>query len=111
MAPLLELRNIGKRFGRVEALVDVSLHVEAGEVLGLLGDNRAGKSTLIKVMSGVHRPDRGELRTVEAPNPLWPVPGVGLGWAEAIIAIALPRVDTDRRRRSGARGASRPVAT
>ena len=60
-APLLELRGIGKRFGQVEALADVSLHVDAGEVLGLLGDNGAGKSTLIKVMSGVYRPDRGEL--------------------------------------------------
>jgi simple sugar transport system ATP-binding protein len=62
MSALLELEHVGKRFGRVEALLDVSLSVSAGEVLGLLGDNGAGKSTLIKVMSGVYRPDRGVLR-------------------------------------------------
>ena len=62
MNPLLELEHVGKRFGSVEALRDVSLAVGAGEVLGLLGDNGAGKSTLIKVMSGVYRPDHGVLR-------------------------------------------------
>jgi simple sugar transport system ATP-binding protein len=61
-APLLELDGVAKRFGHVDALLDVSLDVRPGEVLGLLGDNGAGKSTLIKLMSGVHRPDRGDLR-------------------------------------------------
>ncbi|MCW2701210.1 MAG: Monosaccharide transporter ATP-binding protein family [Blastococcus sp.] len=59
--PLLELRGVGKSFGPVIALDDISTSVRAGEVTCVLGDNGAGKSTLIKVLSGVHRPDRGEL--------------------------------------------------
>ena len=59
--PLLELRQVDKYFGSVNALQDVSLQVNAGEVTCVLGDNGAGKSTLIKILSGVHRPDRGEL--------------------------------------------------
>jgi simple sugar transport system ATP-binding protein len=57
----LEARGIGKRFGRVDALLDVSLRVGPAEVVGLLGDNGAGKSTLIKVITGVYPPDRGQL--------------------------------------------------
>jgi simple sugar transport system ATP-binding protein len=60
-SPRLELRHISKSFGGVRVLHDVSLRVEAGEVLGLLGDNGAGKSTLIKIITGVHRPDEGEI--------------------------------------------------
>lgn len=58
---LLEVRGVGKRFGRVEALVHVDLRVRHREVVGLLGDNGAGKSTLIKIITGVYPPDRGEL--------------------------------------------------
>jgi simple sugar transport system ATP-binding protein len=57
--PILELRDVSKRFGNVVALDGVSIAVQSGEVLCLLGDNGAGKSTLIKVLSGVHRPDEG----------------------------------------------------
>jgi simple sugar transport system ATP-binding protein len=59
--PLLEAHEIGKRFGSVRAIDDVSLTLHAGEVLCLLGDNGAGKSTLIKVLSGVHAPSEGTL--------------------------------------------------
>ncbi len=59
--PVVELRNIVKRFGSVEALSGVSMTVKRGEVLGLLGDNGAGKSTLIKTLAGVHDPDEGEI--------------------------------------------------
>jgi len=57
---LLETRKVGKIFGSVIALRDVSMRVNAGEVTCVLGDNGAGKSTLIKILSGVHRPDSGE---------------------------------------------------
>jgi simple sugar transport system ATP-binding protein len=61
MTTLLEVRGIGKYFGNVIALNDVSTVVNAGQVTCVLGDNGAGKSTLIKILSGVHRHDEGEL--------------------------------------------------
>ncbi len=61
MAPLVELRNVYKYFGGLCAINDVSLRVGRGEVIGLVGDNAAGKSSLMKIVSGVHRPDRGQL--------------------------------------------------
>ncbi|MGB3909917.1 MAG: ATP-binding cassette domain-containing protein [Pseudolysinimonas sp.] len=61
MTPTLAITNATKRFGAVLALDDVSLQVNAGEILALLGDNGAGKSTLIKCISGVHRLDTGSI--------------------------------------------------
>ena len=60
-APLLEARGISKYFGHVVALEDISMDVRPGEVMCLLGDNGAGKSSLIKTFSGVHQPDKGTL--------------------------------------------------
>jgi len=57
----LSLRNVSKRFGAVRALDDVSLDVRGGEIHGLLGQNGCGKSTLVKVLSGFHAPDAGEV--------------------------------------------------
>ncbi|SCB36383.1 ATP-binding cassette domain-containing protein [Rhizobium hainanense] len=57
--PILELRSVNKSFGPIEALQDISLTVNAGEVLCLLGDNGAGKSTLIKTLAGVYKPTSG----------------------------------------------------
>jgi simple sugar transport system ATP-binding protein len=61
-APLLEVENVSKYFGNVIALKDVSTTVDAGQVTCVLGDNGAGKSTFIKILSGVHKADEGELR-------------------------------------------------
>jgi simple sugar transport system ATP-binding protein len=61
MTALLEVRGMGKYFGNVIALKDISTVVNAGEVTCVLGDNGAGKSTLIKILSGVHQPDEGAL--------------------------------------------------
>jgi simple sugar transport system ATP-binding protein len=58
--PLLEVRQLTKRYGNVLALRDVSMVVRPGEVTCVLGDNGAGKSTLIKLLSGVSQPDHGE---------------------------------------------------
>ena len=62
MAHLLEAENISKYYGNVVALNDVSASVNAGEVTCILGDNGAGKSSFIKILSGVHRHDAGRLR-------------------------------------------------
>jgi D-xylose transport system ATP-binding protein len=56
---LLALRGVSKRFAAVQALVDVELEIRAGEVVALVGDNAAGKSTLVKVISGVGPADKG----------------------------------------------------
>src|ERR671938_2141550 len=60
-APLLEVRNVSKYFGNVVALKAITVGVGAHEVTCVLGDNGAGKSTFIKILSGVHRHDEGEL--------------------------------------------------
>ncbi len=59
MGQILQLKNISKTFGEVQALHDVDFEVGANEIVGLLGDNGAGKSTLIKIITGYHQPDPG----------------------------------------------------
>src|SRR6266849_8365683 len=58
-APLIEMADVGKLYGSIRALQGISLRVGAGEVTCVLGDNGAGKSSLIKIMSGVHQHDEG----------------------------------------------------
>jgi simple sugar transport system ATP-binding protein len=65
--PLLEVRNLSKNFGPVQALADLSMTVHAGEVVALAGDNGAGKTTLIKAISGVYQPSSGEILLKGAP--------------------------------------------
>jgi simple sugar transport system ATP-binding protein len=57
----LELRNVSKSFGEVQALRNVNFKLGQNEVVGLLGDNGAGKSTMIKIMTGYYPPTSGEL--------------------------------------------------
>ena len=59
--PIIEMRRINKSFGAVRALVDVDLHLMPGEILGLVGDNSAGKSTLMKILTGAYHRDSGEI--------------------------------------------------
>ena len=61
-APLVELRNIRVSFGGVVAVDDVTVDLNAGEVVGLVGGNGAGKSTLMRVLSGAHQGEAGEIR-------------------------------------------------
>lgn len=58
---LLEVREVSKSFPGVQALQEVSLTLEAGEVLAVLGENGAGKSTLMKILAGVQEPDSGQI--------------------------------------------------
>ncbi|MEY4536476.1 MAG: hypothetical protein RL171_627, partial [Pseudomonadota bacterium] len=61
-APLvMQARNIVKRYGQVTALDGVDFELRAGEILAVIGDNGAGKSSLIKVLSGAVTPDSGEM--------------------------------------------------
>ncbi len=59
--PILTARGLSKRYGRVVALDNADLDLYPGEVLGLIGDNGAGKSSLIKAISGAIKPDKGEI--------------------------------------------------
>jgi D-xylose transport system ATP-binding protein len=59
--PALQLKQISKAFGAVQALSNVDFEVYPGEVVGLVGDNGAGKSTLVKTIAGVNIPDSGEI--------------------------------------------------
>jgi simple sugar transport system ATP-binding protein len=71
---VLELRGISKGFGAIQALSDVSLAIDAGEVVGLMGDNGAGKSTLVKIIAGNFPPSsgqvliRGKVRELRSPR-------------------------------------------
>ena len=66
-APLVSMRGIRKSFGSIDALRGVDLELGAGEVLGLVGDNAAGKSTLTKILSGALVPDSGEIEVAGEP--------------------------------------------
>lgn len=59
--PILEMRNITKRFGKVVANEDVNLVLNPGEIHALLGENGAGKSTLMNILTGIYRPNSGEI--------------------------------------------------
>jgi len=87
--PLLELKNVASYYGSVQALKRVSLHVEQGEVVTLLGANGAGKSTTLRTISGLLRPASGEV---------WfegqPIHGMS---AEKIVRLGISHVPEGRR--------------
>jgi ABC-type sugar transport system ATPase subunit len=93
--PRIEVRNVRKRFGTVEALSDVSLTLEDNEVLGLVGDNGAGKSTLVKTLVGIHKPDAGEIRldgepvTIDGPKHARSL-GIGTVYQDLALVDELP---------------------
>ena len=60
--PTLELTDITKHFGAIKAVDGVSLSVMPGECVGLVGDNGAGKSTVVKIISGFHPPTSGQMQ-------------------------------------------------
>ena len=68
--PLVEMRNISVAFGGVHAVRDVSIDLRAGEVVGLVGGTGAGKSTLMRVLSGAHKADSGEIIINGEPKPI-----------------------------------------
>ena len=59
--PIVTLRHVAKAFGAVRAVIDGTIDLTAGEAHALLGENGAGKSTMVKILAGVHEPDEGEV--------------------------------------------------
>jgi ABC-type sugar transport system ATPase subunit len=60
--PALSLRNIHKSFDGIVAVEDLNLDVKRGEIVALVGDNGAGKSTVVKIVAGMHQPSSGQIR-------------------------------------------------
>ena len=58
--PVIEIKNLVKQYGKIEALKGVSLSVEKGEIFGLLGQNGAGKTTMVKILLGITKPSFGD---------------------------------------------------
>ena len=65
--PVAELRNVTKTFGGTVAVENVSIELRSGEVVALLGENGAGKSTCVKLLAGVYRPDAGDILFDDVP--------------------------------------------
>src|SRR4051794_25996318 len=61
---ILETRNLAKSFGGTKALQDVSFSLESGEIHAIVGENGAGKSTFVKILSGLVHPDQGQVRVM-----------------------------------------------
>ena len=81
-APLLSLRGLGKRFGSLQALADVSVDIAPAEIHCLLGENGAGKSTLCNLVFGVYQPDAGQMLFNGAPHrPAGPAAALAQGIA------------------------------
>jgi ribose transport system ATP-binding protein len=94
MTTAFSLTGITKRFGEVTALDNVSLTLNEGEVLGLIGQNGSGKSTIMKVMAGLHRPDTGSIhvggKLVQLRSPLEAAQvGIGLVHQEQSLITSL----------------------
>ncbi|TML23456.1 MAG: ATP-binding cassette domain-containing protein, partial [Actinobacteria bacterium] len=60
-APLLELKGVSKAFGGLHVIVDLDLVVGEGEIVSLIGPNGAGKTTVFNLITGLYRPDKGEI--------------------------------------------------
>jgi ABC-type sugar transport system ATPase subunit len=67
MSTILEARNLSKSFAATQALQDVSFTLESGEIHAIVGENGAGKSTFVKILSGLVRPDQGQVRFMGEP--------------------------------------------
>lgn len=95
---VLECKNISKRFGHIQALNNVSFELYENEVLGLVGDNAAGKSTLLKIIAGYYKPDSGEIfldgRKVEFGSPREArLNGIEMIYQQLLLAPNLSVVD------------------
>jgi len=83
-APVLSLRGISKNFGAVSALTDIELDIYQGEVVALVGDNGAGKSTVVKILAGAIEPTSGQVLFEGAPVTI-PTPSAALSLGIATV--------------------------
>ena len=58
---MIDIKNLSKAYGRIQALKDVSFHIDSGEIVGLLGPNGAGKTTLLRIVATLLKPSDGEV--------------------------------------------------
>ena len=98
---LLTAKGVGKRFGALTALSDIDIEIRGGEVLALVGDNGAGKSTFIKILAGAHRAEpRASSRSRERPVTFAsPQDAAAAGIATIFQELALSENLTDLRER------------
>src|SRR5437879_13060651 len=82
--PILQVKDLYKRFGGLVAVDHVSLDIHPGEVVGLLGANGAGKSTLIKMISGAYKPDGGQILLNGEAVAIWTPLEARRRWIESI---------------------------
>ncbi len=89
-SPILEVRGLAKSFGNVAALREASLSARSGEALGIVGDNGAGKSTMLKILSGLVQPDEGTI-SIRGQQVTMPTPSAArdLGIATVYQDLAL----------------------
>jgi ABC-2 type transport system ATP-binding protein len=79
-----KLRRPSKRYRELRVLRGVSFSVRAGETVGIMGRNASGKSTLLKIISGIYQPDRGR---IERAIPITPILDLGVGWNPELDAV------------------------
>ena len=104
MTPLLELEDLRVKYGAVEALRGVSLTVDEGEIVALLGANGAGKTTTLRTISGLNRPHHGEVRFSSEridSRPAYQICALGIGHVPEGRRI-FPRMSVDENLEMGA---------
>src|SRR6267378_2916795 len=96
--PAVELRGLSKRFGTCDANDGVNLRVERGSIHGIVGENGAGKSTAMKMLYGVYRPDGGEI-LLNGKKCIWTSPAdaiaAGIGMVHQHFMLAGPHTALD----------------